>query len=74
MKNYKLQIINFHLRSRKPNTDNSDIEKVKRILYKDEILYLELEKQLDVVIPRTMEIGSIYNPSKEIFNLNLLTT
>ena len=69
---YKNHIIHFHLSNRSKFTDNSDIEKVKQVLYKDELLYLKLENLLDVKIPRSQEIGSIYNIEKEEFNLNLL--
>lgn len=70
--NYKNHIIHFHLSNRTKFSDNSDIEKVKQVLYKDELLYKKLENSLDVVIPRTQEIGSIYDINKEQFNLNLL--
>lgn len=69
---YKLHILNFHLSARDNFTDNSDINKVKQVLYKDESLYLAMEQSLDVKIPRTQEIGSIYNKEKEYFNLKLL--
>src|SRR6056297_1128928 len=38
---YKRHIVSFHKKSRSANTDNSDIETVKKVLYKDESLYKE---------------------------------
>jgi hypothetical protein len=68
---YKTKILNFHLSARSVHHDNSDIEVLKQVLYKDEKLYLAMEKKLDVTIPRTQEIGSIYNKEKEFFNNKL---
>lgn len=69
---YKNHIIHFHLSNRSKFVDNSDIEKVKQVLYRDEELYIKLEKALDVKIPRSQEIGSIYDIEKEQFNLKLM--
>jgi len=63
---YKRHILNFHKDS--GVTDESIIH-VKRVLYKDEKLYEQWEKQLDVVISREQEISSIPG-SKDIFKLS----
>jgi hypothetical protein len=57
---YKLHIQKFLSLDRKTSP-------VMQVLYKDEIRYLELEKEFDIKIPRDQEVSSLPNMQIEIY-------
>lgn len=65
---YKRHILRFHKEASK-----NSLESIKNVLYKGEDAYLKWEKELNVSIPRTQEIGSLPNMEQETFNLQMLT-
>lgn len=61
---YKRHIIKFH--------SSNNTEGLKAVLYKSEKLFVKLEKELEVTIPRTQNIGSLPNLKLEVFDISMI--